>query len=82
MKAKETHDAKGSKPRDLINVRKFLEPKIKFIDFAKNPEYIYEDSVNKTFYFNDNDTLKKKIELQNYDIVTFDDRMVGVHAKR
>ena len=70
LKAKETHDAKGSKPRDLINVRKFLEPKIKFIDFAKNPEYIYEDSVNKTFYFNDNDTLKKKIELQNQNSVT------------
>lgn len=69
LKAKETHDAKGSKPRDLINVRKFLEPKIKFIDFAKNPEYIYEDTVNKTFYFNDNETLKKK-EFQNQNSMT------------
>ena len=32
LKAKETHDSKGSKPRDLINLRRFLEPKIKYID--------------------------------------------------
>ena len=52
LKAKETHDSKGSKPRDLINLRRFLEPKIKYIDLntiASNEginHFMHETDIN------------------------------------
>lgn len=68
LKAKETHDTKGSKPRDLINIRRFLEPKIKYIEFTRgNEQHDFNEEMDKTFVLREENEIpiKRKEVIQN-----------------
>ena len=68
LKAKETHDTKGSKPRDLINIRRFLEPKIKYIEFTRsNEQHDFNEEMDKSFVIREESELpiKRKEVIQN-----------------
>jgi len=51
-KAKETHETTTSKPRDNINLRKFLQPKIHYIELKEEIPKKYNENEKRNYFMN------------------------------